>query len=319
MRWRSRCAAAARQIARENNSMPRSLSILAATFESAEVREIPRLARQLGFDGLLFNAFGPRLNIPDLSASGRREFRHALSSQNQSLVGLRVDLPVKGFSIGADVDRQINRIAKTIDAAAGLMAPLVCIDLGPLPAPPSKQKPKPKISQQQAGLILIPTTDISRAPIESQEPKSDPEFVSQVDAALIELGRLADRASVTIAFASSLASFAAIDRALRAADCPWFGIDLDPVALLRDEWSIDEVFSNFGDSIRHVRARDAQRGADRRTKSAPIGQGDVSWQECLTALDRANFSGTITIDPLELPDRTMGAKVGANFLRGLVA
>src|SRR5206468_871975 len=101
----------------------------------------------------------------------------------------------------------------------------------------------------------------------------DPAFVSQVSAALQELGSRADRYGVTVAVRSELASFASLDEALTAARCPWFGVDLDPVAILRDDWSADEVFSRLGPLIRHVRARDATLGADRRTQPAAIGRG----------------------------------------------
>jgi sugar phosphate isomerase/epimerase len=141
--------------------------------------------------------------------------------------------------------------------------------------------------------------------------------VAQVDAALAELGGRADRLGVTIAFRSDLASLAALERALSAAACPWFGIDLDPVALLRDEWTADEAFSRLGTLVRHVRGRDAVLGADRRTRPAVIGQGSTNWGELLADLDSAGYRGWITIDPLELPDRARAAGAGASYLRGV--
>ena len=85
-------------------------------------------------------------------------------------------------------------------------------------------------------------------------------------AALEELGRRADRFSVTIALRSALSSFASLKTALQTANCPWFGIDLDPAAILQDKWDADEIFSSLGPEIRHVRVRDAVRGTDHRTR-----------------------------------------------------
>jgi sugar phosphate isomerase/epimerase len=136
-----------------------------------------------------------------------------------------------------------------------------------------------------------------------------------MDAALSELARRADRHGVTIAFHSDLAAFAALDRALKIAACPWFGLDLDPVAILKDGWSQDEIFSHLGGLIRHVRARDALAGPDHRTKPAVIGTGSVNWPRLLSDLDAAGYHGWITLDPVELPNRRAAATTGAAALR----
>src|SRR4051812_12619232 len=283
------------------------LSIVAAAV-SNDPRTAPTRSREAGFTGLLFDAFSSSLNIPDLSGSGRREFRQVLSAQDQQLVGLRWDTGPHGLGPGADVDQALSHLDRVMEAAAGLASPLVVVDLGPLPEPPPTVQPKPKVTPEEAGLILIPTVaEVAAArrpepPAPAQRPP-DPSFVSQVDGALSELGRHADRFGVTFAFRSELASFSALERALRAAACPWFGVDLDPVAVLRDEWDLDEVFSRLGSFLRHVRARDAVRGADRRIKPAVVGQGSVNWSQLLSNLEGAGYASWITIDPTELPDR----------------
>jgi sugar phosphate isomerase/epimerase len=146
-------------------------------------------------------------------------------------------------------------------------------------------------------------------------PPIDTESTAQVDAALAELGRRADRYGVTVALRSDLSGFDALERAIQQARCPWFGMDLDPVAILRDEWPQDEVFSRLGGLVRHVRARDALRGADRRTQAASIGRGDVNWDALISDLDSAGYRGWITIDPMELTDRIGAAKAGLARLR----
>jgi sugar phosphate isomerase/epimerase len=145
------------------------------------------------------------------------------------------------------------------------------------------------------------------APIAVSAKPFDAPFGSSVDGALHELGRRADRYGVVVAFGSELASFAAVGRALAAAACPWFGIDLDPVAMLRDAWPPDEIFSRLGNLIRHVRARDALLGADKRTKPATIGTGSVQWNELLAKFTDAAYSRWLTIDPTDLPQRAAAA------------
>src|SRR5215218_5766723 len=231
------------------NPQDLKIGILAAAL-TMDARQAPRIARTLGFDGLLFDAYAPALNLPDLSQSGRREFRHVLAEENRELVGLRADLGPKGLAPGVDVDRILSLWEKAMEAAAGLQAPLLCSDLGPLPAPPAEPKPVKTVTRGMAGLILLPN------PIEEAPPPApagpatmspaDLALAAQVDAVLIELGARADRFGVTVAFRSDLSPFVALERALNRANCPWFGVDLDPVSVLRDEWPTDEIFSRLG-------------------------------------------------------------------------
>jgi sugar phosphate isomerase/epimerase len=138
-----------------------------------------------------------------------------------------------------------------------------------------------------------------------------------VDAALAELGRRADRYGVVMALRSELSPVESLHRALTAAACPWFGIDLDPAALLREEWTAAQAFDRLGTLTRHVRGRDALRGENHRTRPTVIGKGSVDWPQLLQLLDDAGFKGWISIDPLELTDRRAGAIAGLRFLKSI--
>jgi sugar phosphate isomerase/epimerase len=284
---------------------------------SLDPREAVARSRQAGFAGVMFDAYSPHLSLPELSQSGRREFRGVLSGQDQQLVGLRADVEGKGFGPSTDIDRVLARVDRAMEAAAGLASPLLCVDLGPLPEPARVAAPKPKVDPREAGLIILPTAaEIAEAARPEPAPvEADTPFESSVDAALAELGRRADRYSVIVAFRSDLSSFAALERALRKADCPWFGVELDPVAVLRDRWGTDEVFDRLGGQVRHVRARDAAAGHDRRTRPAAIGRGDVDWGQLMALLDEAGYNGWLTVDPLELADRPAAAREGLGQLR----
>jgi sugar phosphate isomerase/epimerase len=286
-----------------------------------DVRNAPRLARSSGFAGLIFDAYSSRLNLAELSASGRRDFRHLLSAQDQQLAALSVDIGPKGIDLGADVDRVIARIDTTMEAAIGLGTRLVCVDLGPLPAPPQQPKPQKKNTADEAGLIILPPPSMGAvqgaAPAEPISGPSDPDATGSIDAALHEIGKRADRYGVTIAFRSDLASLAALERAIKSASCQWFGVDLDPVAIVRDSLGLDEIFSRLGGLIVHVRGRDAVRGTDRRTRPAPIGRGSVNWGALMSNLDETGYQGWLTIDSLELQDRAAAAQAGLEYLRNL--
>ncbi len=294
--------------------MPAHPYAVVASVLSADPREAASAARRTGFAGLLFDAYSPTLTLGDLSGTGRREFRHVLAAADCQLVGLRVDLGVKGLGPGADVDRLLSQFDAVLSAAAGLVAPLVVAEIGPLPEPPPTVAARPAVTPEQAGRILLPSFAPPPAPA-APPPPLDAVHAAAVDAALTELGVRADRYSVVVAMRSELSSLAALDRALSAARCPWFGVDLDPVSILRDAWDVDETFSRLGPLVRHVRARDAVKGTDRRTKPAPLGRGDTAWDHLLANLDGADYHGWLTLDPAELPDRPAAATAGLRYLR----
>ena len=293
---------------------------VAAGAMSDDPRQAPRLARAAGFEGVQFDVDGA-VNLAELSATGRRDFRHALSAQDQQLAGLRADVGAKGLTSSADMDRIITRLDTSMETAAGLGPKLLCVDLGPLPAPAVEAQPRKRVREDEAGMILLPTAEeiAMAAPAPAGVPitEADVRLMGQVDGVMSELGRRADRYGVTCAFRSDLASLAALERALKAADCPWFGVDLDPAGVLRDEWDEDTVFSRLGGMIRHVRGRDALRGADRRTKATLIGQGNVQWERLFSNLDEAGYGGWVTVDTLELPARAAAARAGVEFLKSV--
>lgn len=280
---------------------------------STDLRAAVAASRQLGFTGLQFDAVTSALDFTTLSGSARREIRQVLEQQNQSLVGLRSDAGTKGLAVGVDVDRLLWRWEQILETAAGLESPLVCLDLGPLPTPAVAPPPAPTVTPDMAGLILLPTT--TEKPLPQPTAPPDPAFVSQVDGVLNELARKADRYGVTVALRSDLSSLAALHRALIAANCPSFGIDLDPVSLLCDDWTIDQAFSRLAPLIRHFRGRDALSGADRRTRPAVLGKGSANWTQLLGLLDESDYHGWITIDPIELTDRPAGAIAALKYLR----
>src|SRR4051794_37790935 len=139
----------------EQSSFP--IGVIASAL-SNDAREAAKASRALGFAGLLFEAYSPAMSFPDLSGTGRREFLRVLSGADQRLIGLQGDVGPKGFGPGADVDRVDARLRRAMEGAGGLNAPLLCLEVGPVPLPPrAAAKPKPPITPGQAGLIILPT------------------------------------------------------------------------------------------------------------------------------------------------------------------
>ena len=291
---------------------------------STDPRSAAASSNQLGFAGLQFEAFGT-FKLTELSQTGLRDFRHMLANHNQAFVGSRIDFGNTGLMPGADVDRILHQLEKVFLANKGLGSSLVCVEVGPLPEPIAKPAIKPKVTAQQAGAILLP--DPSWSPDFKQEVAApiDPVLQNKFDAsssyvssALSAIGELADRYHITLALRAELASFAAIEYALNSVRCPWLGIDLDPVAILRDHWPVDDIFARFSSKILHVRTRDALVGDNHRTKPTMIGNGHTNWPSLFHLLEDAGYQSYLTIDPIDLPNRPTAAVTGLAAIRAVM-
>lgn len=294
---------------------------------SPDPRLAVRAAKDLGFSGVQFDISQPAAPSPwlhDLDRSGQREFVKLLAGVNLRLLSLATTAGRRGFSPGADVDRALAHLDKSLRVTAdlgktaGLPIPL-CLDVGPLPPPPPVPVIPPKpVDPTLLGLIILPPPSATPPPPPPQDFPADPAFEAQLDAALIELGRMADRYSVQVAFRSDLGSLPALHRALGAARCPLFALDLDPVAILREPlWTLESTLAHFTGRIIHVRARDALKGSAGRTQPAPIGNGHTPWPTLLRLLDDASFHGPLLIDPTELQDRPTAATAALSYLTSL--
>jgi len=276
-----------------------------------DIRAAAAMAQALKFSGLVVPSRTAAVDLTELSKTGSREYRHIVSSFDLQLVAIECTLGKDGFSLKSDIDRSLSRLSKVITAAVELGLAMVCLDLGPLPIPPLGEKPKPKISPEQAGLIIIPELKPeASAPDSSRVEKRDLAFEATVTGALQALGQIADRLGTIIALRSSLAGFASLEHVIVGSGCPWFGVDLDTVHMLADEWSSDEIFSRLGSHIRHVRARDATKGTGGRVLPCAVGAGSVDWPALLGNLDAADYRGFVTIDSTDLPNRATAAAQG---------
>ena len=284
-----------------------------------DLRECVKRSRSIGFDGLTVDAITRSIDLTTLSVTGFREVRHIFSAQDQALFSLRAETGPEGFGPTSDTDRVLDRADGVLRAAAALGVGTVCLDLGRLPPAPRVNKPKPVVTKQMAGLLILPD------PVGVPEPEAefvpttvDPAVTGRWQQAMATLGEIADRYGVMLALSSSLSSFGPLQQILSAVRCPWFGVDLDTVNLLRDAWTMDDTFDAFGPLIRHVRGRDAVRGEDHRTKPAIIGRGDVPWRTVLQMLDATDYHAAMTIDSTDLPDPASAAIAGLKQLKALL-
>jgi sugar phosphate isomerase/epimerase len=280
-----------------------------------DLRQVSPAARSLGYRGVQLDLQVGELDLTGLSPTARREVRHVLSHDNLELVSLRMQFDAESLSAGADHDRVLWMVRRAIDATAGLGVGMLCIDLGRLP---SVREPKPArspIPAAKAGLIIIPGQEVAAPEEPSGDEPEDQAAWSTVDSVLREVGVLADRASTILALSSELSSFASLKRAIDHAGCPWFGVDLDPVSLLRDRWDAERVLGAVGPLVRHLRLRDALKGQSGRTQPMAVGQGTTQWPQLFTLLDEGGYNGWMTVDTVDLLDRVGDAKRALEMIR----
>ncbi len=292
------------------------ISLIASAL-SMPIRQIPRAARQAGFDGLAFGIISPLIDLTQLSATGQRDFRHLLASENQQLSGIFIKVGAKGLLPGSDVDQALDQLDEAFRVARALGGVQVCVDLGPLPPVDQPASVRPKITDAMMGMLILPKTSENPTEAVPAARKANPASVDQVSRAMGSIAERVNRHGVFVAFQSELSGFASLLSAVSAPGCPWFGVQLDPVAVLKDDWTLDEVLSRAGVMVSHLRARDALSGNDRRTQPMPIGEGSTDWPALLAGLDACGFQGWATIDPLDLPDRAGGARTGLASLRSV--
>lgn len=286
------------------------LSVLAHTF-SNDIRAALEAARRADFRGVVLD---PTVynSIVDSSQTARREILALLSRFEQPLVAIDLRLSPTGFSPKADLEKELDRLSRAMDVARGLQCALVLADLGPLPPAPNEPTPVQKIDPGLLGKLILPET-VAPKPV-SILPR-DEAFESSLAIALRELGTRCDRASCRIAFRSSLGSFASLHHALSRVDCPWFAVDLDPLLMLADEWQPDEIFSRLGKQIAHVRGRDGLKGTGNRVTPTTIGKGVVNWRELNALLRDSDYRGSVSVDSIDLANRSVSAVAGLNVLR----
>lgn len=207
---------------------------IVASALSDDPRIAARSARAMGFRGVELDVATRSIDLTSLSQTGNRELRHVLASSDQTLIALRADWGANGAGPQADIDRLLSSMQRAMEAAKSLGAPMLCVDVGPLPEPAQAAPKTRAISPESAGAIYIPPPVSAPLPTASDVNPIDPAWMSSVDGALAAIGALSDRIGVIVAIRSELASFAAIERALVAAACIGIGVDFDPVAALRD-------------------------------------------------------------------------------------
>ena len=179
--------------------------------------------------------------------------------------------------------------AQLCESTTAISAGICCVDLGRLPGVRQEPPARPA-SALSWGLIIIPEPSAA----EPAEPPVDPKELAGLGwhrqhharggrhgGSNGHPARLLQR---TLKLCVSIA-------AARGSTLPLFGVDLDPVSILRDRWDLEHILDVIGESVRHVRGRDAIRGSSGRPSPRPLARAAPTGLKCWRSSTPANMPG----------------------------
>jgi sugar phosphate isomerase/epimerase len=224
------------------------------------LRDALPLAAKLGFQGVQFDATG-ELAPDELSATGRRHLSHLLTGHRLQPVAVGF-VSRRGFDSLERLDARISAALKTLKLASDLRAPIVATSAGPIP--PDGKDPAKK------------------------------HFFDAMDRLGNEALRLGVRLALETGHESpeSLATFLAAQERLNLA------AHFDPANLLVRGYDPAAGARTLAGRIAGVHVKDVIRTGTTISgfREAPIGEGEISFDDLFTALAEADYRGPWTVE-----------------------
>lgn len=217
----------------------------------------------------------------DFGASAMRELRKLL--QDHSLqVGMVAYLTRRGYAVEADLEPRIEGTKTAFKFAAALGCTLVSNHIG-----------------------LIPDDTAS----------AEWKLLTQV---LTDLSMFGQHHGVTLCAQTGPQPASSLARLLAALPEGALGIELNPGELLVQGHEPEEIASQLGGYVMHVRASDAVRGFGlSRGQLVPLGQGAADWPNLLGTLQEWHYRGFYTLFAGGREPPSTELEAGIRYLRSL--
>jgi len=239
------------------------------------------LAANAGYSGIAFATSHPELTPDALGQSARRHLRTILSTKNLSIDSLRIAVPRLSLADPSTIDRAMDNARRGILLAQDLGIKTVSLNIGNL-------------------------TD-------SKTPQST------IAAALRELAQHADAGGLSLAVGSE--TFSLLPALLKSVDYGPAKAHMDTARLIAESADplkmAEEAGANDYASIGQLTAADAIR-AGSSLRAAPLGEGQVPFQQLLHILHEQNFSGPTVVDLRDLSNPSESAEHAARILGPLL-
>jgi L-ribulose-5-phosphate 3-epimerase len=238
-------------------------------------------ATRLGVSGVQVGAAGP-LAPSALSQTGRREFRHLISSYNLELTA--VGCPLRhGLDEAQGQEGRIDKVRRVMDLAFELGPRRVVVQAGPVPA-------------------------------DAADPRLPP-----LREALQVLGQYGDRTGSVLALETGLEAGDALAAFLDGFDTGSLRVNLDPANLMANGFDPYAGARALRTRIVHAHAKDIRRsGPSRAVREVPVGHGDIDWLAFLGVLEEIEYRGWLVVEREAGDNRRADVAAGVAFLRRLV-
>ena len=242
------------------------------------VKEAIRKAAELGADAVQVDASG-ELAPQNLSATGRRDFKHVLRSLGLELAA--VGFPTRrGYAVADQLDTRIEQTKKVLSLSYELGGPIVVNHVGRVPQDVDDEGRK----------LLV--------------------------ASLIDIGRHAERVGAIFAAETGSEAGPVLRGLLDSLGVGGVGVNLDPAGLLLNGFDVLEAVRALGPLIVHTHARDGRYSqAAAAGREVPLGQGDLDWQAYLAALEEVDYRGYLTIERESGDDPVADVAHAVKFLK----
>lgn len=173
-----------------------------------------------------------------------------------------------------------------------------------------------KVAMTQAYSLgaRIVTNSIGRIAEDASDPGLD-----RMRDALTDIARHADRCGARLAARTGSEPAACLVRFIQSLPDGTLGVDLDPAAMVLNNFAVGEDLVPVLRYVIHVRARDAVRDlAVGRGVEVPLGRGAIDFPWLLAMLEQSGYHGFVTLERRggDDPARELGDAL--TFLRSVV-
>ena len=265
--------------------LQRKIAIQCATLRQPFRQAIDTAAR-LGADGIEID-LRHDLSVAELSRTAIREIRKLLDDRKLKVASLRFPTR-RGYGDPSDLERRVDATKRAMQTAFELGGSFLCNAIGTIPAP-----------EDPAWGVLIPV--------------------------LHDLARHGQKVGTLLAATTSELTADELKGGL--AEMPPGGLLVDHVlgdggaraaSLIGSGERPERIVEVDGDSIVHVRARDAVREAkQRRGTEVQLGRGSVDFPELLGRLEERQYRGYFTLQRDETDDPIGDLADGVEYLKNL--
>lgn len=238
-------------------------------------------ASKLGFDAVEIDG---RSELPtsEMGRTATRHLRKMLEDLNLQVCSL--SFPTRrGFGVAEKLEQRIEATKNAMSLAYELGARVLTNQVGEIP-----------------------------------QADDDNPLWSMLLESLTSIGKHGQKCGVVFAARTGAEPGSELKRLMSALPTGSIGIDFDPGELTINKFSPSEAIQLLGDSVVHVRARDAvQDLAQGRGLEVQLGRGSVDFPEILAELENHAYDGYFTMERRFAQDPQLELSQGLEFLKNL--